>query len=195
MTVTSNQTQTDGINVGMGEIKVASKLTDSLVAHGLGACVGLCMYDTKAHIIGIAHIVLPEFQPAPSSRSKKEFPGKFASEAPQNLIDQMCKAGSHRSSLVAAIAGGAHILIGPVTSSPAFPRLGIGMRCAQVIIDALAAEGIPLLGRDIGGHHGRTLTLRASDGAVMAQPIGSEHWQLICVGKDGPEGFNAASRV
>jgi chemotaxis protein CheD len=193
MPVTTNILQSDAARVEMGEIKVATKLTDRLVAHGLGACVGLCLYDPNSHVIGLAHVVLPSYQPSPPSRNKKEFPGKFAQNAVPALIEEMCRAGAERSNLVAALAGGSHIFSGFGNSASAMVKLEFGERTVQAINEALGAESIPLLAQDTGGNHGRTLSIRSSDGCVFVQPIGGDEWQLACLGKTASEALSAES--
>ena len=56
MTV-SNETM---IMVGLGEVK-ASKDPDAVLAClGLGSCIAVAVYDPKAKVGGMAHVVLPK---------------------------------------------------------------------------------------------------------------------------------------
>ncbi|MDR3710243.1 MAG: chemotaxis protein CheD [Capsulimonadaceae bacterium] len=191
MPVMMNQTAQDAISVEMAEIKVSTRLTDRLVAYGLGACIGLCIYDPVFRIAGLAHIVLPACQPsanavprAGSLPRKSAFVGKFADEAVPKLIEDICRGGGKRENLVAAIVGGAHIF-STLGSSGSPSRLEIGARNVIAVSDALDEAEVPVVATDVGGSHGRTVTLKACDGTVSIRPIGSEEWLLTSLGKAG----------
>ena len=46
------------VNVGIADLNVV-KYPDVLATYALGSCVGICLYDHKAKIAGMAHILLP----------------------------------------------------------------------------------------------------------------------------------------
>ena len=46
------------VNVGIADLNVV-KYPDVLATYALGSCVGICLYDHKAKIAGMAHIMLP----------------------------------------------------------------------------------------------------------------------------------------
>jgi len=186
MAVMTNHATLDGISVEMAEIKVSTRLTDRLIAYGLGACIGLCVYDPVLRIAGLAHIVLPVRQvTAGPAKPSSMFMGKFADTAVPKLVEDVVRSGGKKSNLVAAVAGGAHIFsaLGSSTSAPS--RLEIGARNVLAVTEALEREGIPLIAQDVGGSHGRTVTLKACDGTVYIRPIGSEEVLLTNLGKAG----------
>ena len=49
----------DKIIVGIAEGKVARE-NQVLISYALGSCVGVCLYDPRERIAGMAHIILPE---------------------------------------------------------------------------------------------------------------------------------------
>jgi len=175
------------IDVEMGEVKVSSCLTDTLMAYGLGACVGVCVYDPILRIAGLAHIVLPEYQ-AVSPNSNKErpqiAPGKFADSAIPFLIEEICRHGGEEHNLRATIVGGAHIFSPGAATGGAVSRLEIGQRNTAAVVKALERRGVTLLASDVGGCHGRTVQLRVSDGTVTVQPIGGLVTVLANLGRD-----------
>ena len=91
------------IVVGMADLKVA-KHPDTLTTLGLGSCVGITLFDKAKNIGGMAHCMLPTY---------KGFEGqniaKFVDSAVIELINQLVRIGASRASLVAKIAGGAHM--------------------------------------------------------------------------------------
>lgn len=185
MAVMLTQPTQDAINVEMAEIKVSTRLTDRLVAYGLGACIGLCVYDPVFRIAGLAHIVLPASQPAPANATplrQQSFAGKFADSAVPKLIEEVCRSGGNRDNLVAAIIGGAHIFSALGGSSPP-SRLEIGARNVAAVTQALDFERVPVVAKDVGGSHGRTVTVKACDGSVIIRPIGGDEWLLTNLGR------------
>jgi len=194
MPVMTNQTVQDAISVEMAEIKISTRLTDRLVAYGLGACIGLCIYDPVFRIAGLAHIVLPAAHTTTLGaqrvgippRKPVAFVGKYADEAVPKLIDEICRSGGKSENLLAALVGGAHIFSTLGSSGSSSPsRLEIGARNVAAVSSALEEAGIPIVATDVGGSHGRTVTLKACDGTVVIRPIGSEEWMLTSLGKAG----------
>jgi chemotaxis protein CheD len=173
------------IDVEMGEISVSSCLTDVLVGYGLGACIGVCVYDYVAKIAGLAHIVLPQRQSHSLSSVNKVAmaPGKFADLAIPNLIDEMSRYGAETANLRAAVAGGAHIFSGGSIPGSAISRLEIGQRNVTAVMDGLARYGIPILAMDVGGCHGRTLSIRVNDGMMTVRPIGGDEKVLAILSR------------
>src|SRR5207302_296709 len=77
--------------VGLGEahaLKAEPGVDAALVAYGLGSCVALCLWDAKARVAGMAHIVVPGEDPngAPNPR--------FARSALPALVSVMRAYGS-----------------------------------------------------------------------------------------------------
>ncbi len=70
----------------------------------LGSCVGVAIYDSRAGIGGLAHIVLP------SSSGHAGPPGKFVDTAVLALIDRLFALGSRQSNLAAKLAGEARMV-------------------------------------------------------------------------------------
>ena len=186
MAVLLNSTIAEPVGVEMAEIKISIRLTDRLVAYGLGACIGLCMYESKMRIAGLAHIVLPAARQAlrltTSDKNPNVSPGKFADTAVERLIEEMQRYGGDVDNLRAAIVGGAHIFSG-IGAIAQTSRLEIGTRNAAAVMEILERAGIPVAAADIGGSHGRTVTLRVCDGGVYVKPIGSTETMLTSLGR------------
>jgi len=151
------------IVVGMADLKVA-KYPDILTTLGLGSCVGITLFDITKRIGGLAHVMLPTY---------KGFEGqniaKFADSAIIELINQLTRTGVKRSSLVAKLAGGAH-MFGRAQNSD---MLKIGERNAAASTAILKQLGIPIKANDTGGTHGRTIELYMDTGALKIRTVGS----------------------
>ena len=151
------------IVVGMADLKVA-KCPDILTTLGLGSCVGITLYDKAKQIGGMAHVMLPSY---------KGFEGqtimKFADSAIIELVNQLSRIGASRTSLVAKIAGGAH-MFGRSQSSD---MLKIGERNAAASLAILAQLRIPVQANDTGGTHGRTIELYLDTGKLKIRTVGA----------------------
>jgi chemotaxis protein CheD len=179
------------IDVEMGEIRISTCLTDTLMAYGLGACVGVCVYDPVLRVAGLAHVVLPEQRKfsTGSGKGRPESPtGKFADTAIPFLVNEICRHGGEATNLRATIAGGAHIFSHSALDGTPISRLEIGLRNVAAVTDALARHGITLYATDVGGCHGRTVQLRVNDGLVTVCPIGAEETTLAVLGRDRENG-------
>jgi len=151
------------IVVGMADLKVA-KSPDTITTLGLGSCVGITLYDKSKKIGGMAHVMLPTY---------KGFEGqniaKFADSAIIELINQLGRVGVSRSSLVAKIAGGAH-MFGRTQNND---MLKIGERNAAASTAILQQLRIPIVANDTGGSHGRTIELNLETGALRIKSVGA----------------------
>jgi chemotaxis protein CheD len=153
------------VTVEPGHLKVSVRLTDSLVAYGLGACVCVCLYDYEMKIAGMAHIPLPGSNS--DDRTGERLAGRHSDTAIATLLEEMRRAGAVMSNLRAAISGGAKVLNLGSSSLP--HSLQLGMRNIKAVTAELENRGIPILGKDIGGYHGRTIVFRTCDGSIIVK--------------------------
>ena len=151
------------IVVGMADLRVA-KNPEILTTLGLGSCVGITLYDRVKKIGGMAHVMLPTY---------KGFEGqtiaKFADSAIIELVNQLARIGAKRVSLVAKIAGGAH-MFGRTQNND---MLKIGERNAAASLAVLAQLRIPVHANDTGGSHGRTIELYLDTGYLKIRTVGA----------------------
>ena len=180
------------IAIEMGETRVSRSSMDRLVAHGLGACVGLCLYDAAAKLAAMVHVVLPETLPlragfAPNQQFVAP-PGKCADTAVRYVVSQIIEQGARADRLCAVIAGGSQIFAHASThgggpGQATLSRMEIGPRNVFAVRQALDAEGISLMAEDVGGSYGRHLTLCVGTGHVFVRRIGAEERLLAWLGK------------
>lgn len=156
----------DKLVVGIAEGKVACA-DQLLVSYALGSCVGICLYDARSKIAGMAHIILPEARYA----ARKDNPYKFAPEGIRALLEEMKSYGAVYGSITAKIAGGARMFGGNGSRWP------VGDWNVEAVERVLEERGIPLLARDTGGTYGRTILFYAEDGRLEINTV--RHVPLI----------------
>ena len=128
----------------------------------LGSCIGLCLYDRKLKLGGLAHIVLPKGDPNPN------LPGKFADSAVPLLLQRLqALAGREPLKLVAKIAGGANMF---GTNGVAT----VGEQNIAAIESILHERRIIIVGRHLGGEQGRRMALDLATGQVAIEVVGAE---------------------
>lgn len=151
------------IQVGMADLKL-SRAPDKLTTAGLGSCIGICIYDQKLKLGGLAHIMLPSSIQAKNSQNK----AKFADTAIIVVLEEMEKKGAECSRLLAKIAGGAQMFKFAGDSD----ILKIGERNARAVEENLKKNKIKLLASDTGGNYGRTIVFDPETGNLLVRTIG-----------------------
>lgn len=149
------------IKVGMADLNIA-KAPDILQTCGLGSCVGICLWDSKVKMAGMAHIMLPS-----SSIGKKGNDAKFADTAIPFLIDKMKKNGADVNRLVAKIAGGAQMF----SFSNSSDVMKIGERNTEAVKLYLKNARIRIMAEDTGGSYGRTIEFYADTGSLYIRTV------------------------
>lgn len=146
------------IVVPIGGITVSGDPHTVLLTYALGSCVALLIYDGLARIAGLTHVMLPASRV--NARKGAENPGLFADTAVPALVHALEAAGGHRADLVAKVVGGAEML-------SSADSLAIGARNVAALENALAAAGIPIAARDVGGRQSRSVEARVADGIAV----------------------------
>lgn len=148
--------------VPAGAIVVTSG-SETLMTVGLGSCVAVVLDDPVARVGGVAHVVLPG-----SARGDRPGqPGRYATTAVPLLVERILAAGGRRTRLRARLVGGATMfpeLLAPGVSS-------LGSRNLAAVREILGDHGIPVIGEDTGGNHGRSVSFRPAEGRVAVRSI------------------------
>lgn len=134
---------------------------------GLGSCIAIALYDRRARIAGLAHILLPSETLARDRQNR----AKFAGTAVPLLLEQMRALGARDMRVVAKLVGGASMFTSLLSQSGP----PIGERNLIAARSALAGHGIPVLGEDVGGGHGRSVYLHGCDGRVEVRSMRKGH--------------------
>ena len=156
------------IALGIGE-GVVAKPPHIISCLGLGSCVAVTLYDTRRKVGGVAHVMLP------FSKGVNELhtPYQCADTAIVSLLEELSSRGSCRQDIVAKIAGGARMFACDNGSLP-----GIGQQNITSIKNILDSEGIPLLGKDIGGNYGRSIQFHLDSGRVIVTAVGKRDREI-----------------
>ena len=173
-------------SVEMGETGLERAAGRRLQACGLGACVGLCLYEPSSQLAMLIHVVLPQTLPAAGRTSVTPLPGKCADTALGYALAEISRGGGQIHSVRAALVGGARIFSPPnaVSDNPsALSHLEVGPRNVTALKEQLAQVGVPLCAEDTGGHGGRTVTLEAGTGHVWVRPVGLPERLLTTLGR------------
>jgi len=159
--------ETDAQPAGRRKIGIAeyAVVTDEtlLVTSGLGSCLGIILYDPRNTVSGLIHVMLPTVDQARDST-----PAKFVDTGIPLLVDEMEAAGADRSAMEARIVGGSEMI--------QFSSNGdsIGSRNIALAEQLLEEYGIPIVGSDVGGGHGRSIQFDPAAGELSIRTADEE---------------------
>jgi chemotaxis protein CheD len=98
---------------------------------------------------------------------------QYADTAIPALLKEMLNKGAERQRIAAKMVGGARMFASYEDNSK-----GIGEQNISSIKDVLRKEQIPLIGIDVGSHHGRRLEFYPDSGRVLVMSIGKENKEI-----------------
>ncbi len=145
--------------VKMAEIQVVR--SPVLLKTTLGSCVGVVLHDRRAHLGGLAHVMLP------SRCGRDDAPGKYADTAVPALLRRMHELGSRQGDLTAFLAGGADMFSQCTDGVIAT----IGQQNVQAVRKILSDLRIPISCEDTGGDHGRTVVFDCASAAFNVKRL------------------------
>ncbi len=148
--------------VRMGELAASRSAGDTLVAIGLGSCIGLALVDRARCVAGLAHVMLPESSGAPDASARC----KFADIAVPALIDKVVGLGAAPSKLEAVLVGGARMFAFGGSS------LDIGARNEEATLAQLADRRIKVVASATAGTKGRTVRVHVDGCRVVSKEAG-----------------------
>jgi chemotaxis protein CheD len=157
------------LSVGLAEMKFSRTPGDLIIAHGLGSCVGVALYDKLSRLGGMVHVVLPDS----TIQHDNTMPERFADSAIPLLIQKFKMLGGNVSMSFVKICGGSNMFAKANISS-----LNIGQRNVEAVIATLQKEGLRPLAQDVGGTNGRTFTLEIGTGRVLSRMIGMQEREI-----------------
>jgi chemotaxis protein CheD len=156
------------IMIGIADYAVADAPAQ-LVTNGIGSCVAIALYDRVSKIGALAHILLPH----ELLSAAQQPPAKSASTAVPRMVTRMREMRS-AGQIEARLIGGAS-MFAPLLIPGA---LSLGARNILAARAACTAADIPVVGEDVGGDHGRSVTFRLDDGSVLVHSIAKGDVQL-----------------
>lgn len=144
----------DVVQVGFSEYVTATE-GQTILAYGLGSCVGIVARDVDAGIGGMAVAILPEAEEGTDSIG-----AKYADSATSELVEAVVDQGARYERLEAVIVGGATIV--------EFDDLGseVGDENVAAARTQVGNLGVSTAGTDVGGAQGRVVRFDTASGAV-----------------------------
>jgi chemotaxis protein CheD len=155
------------IEVGMAQVAVAPAPAQ-LICYSLGSCVALVLYDRRARVGGMAHVMLPESNSSPCA-----MPGKYANRAPEALIAAMAKLGANPRRITARLVGGASLFNIQDGNEPS-----MGERNTRALKECLAEARLRLVAEDTGGNVARTVIFCADKGTLRVRTAARGEYEV-----------------
>jgi chemotaxis protein CheD len=151
------------VKVNISDAKVSSDPADVIVTHGLGSCIGVCLYDPLAQIGGMLHYQLPNSQADPERA--KQNPFRYADTGMEVLARKLASMGARINCMQVKVAGSAVMSTGP-------KGFDIGKRNYVAIKKILWKRGMAIDSEDVGGSQPRHMYLNIADGTVTVKSNG-----------------------
>ncbi len=155
----------DTVHVKIADLAVR-KDSGVLVTFGLGSCVGIALYDQRAKIGGLAHILLNDSVKFTRPKAASVNPAKFADTAIPHMLDMMVKMGARKTAITAKIAGGASLFNFKSKAG------NVGDKNIKAVRETLKNLGLKTVFEDVGGNYGRTMRLFIASGEVTISTSG-----------------------
>lgn len=154
----STEPDRERLFVGVSQYEVADS-GQTLIAYGLGACVGIALYDSTSRIGGLAHAMLP------TSDGDATSEGKFVDEVVEPLLRETLEAGAAYETVEGYVIGGAELFDLPDLSQE------VSQRNVTVARGELERLGVEVEATDTGGTHGRTVELDTETGVLHVRTV------------------------
>ncbi|HTV85390.1 MAG TPA: chemoreceptor glutamine deamidase CheD [Dyella sp.] len=150
------------VKVLPGEYYVSAQ--EEMVSTVLGSCVSACIRDAERRIGGMNHFMLPE----PMSGERNDWSvavgraARYGSDAMEQLINAILKAGGRRDALTVKIFGGGRVLT---------QMTDVGRRNIEFVKRYLELEKLQLVAEDVGDIYPRQLQFFPASGRVRVRQL------------------------
>ena len=162
------------IPIGHFALKNTSKITSNtypkFIIYGLGSCVALILFDKKAKVHAMSHILLPSFNNV-KEKTLLKYPQKYADQAVKDLISVITRKGANKTNLKAVIVGGAKIFKNHYNN--------IGEENVKMVKLELDKLEIKLVKEVVGGTSGRNIRFDTKDDSVFVKKSGELDFKKI----------------
>ena len=153
-----------------GEFYVSTQA--EMISTVLGSCIAACIRDKRRGVGGMNHFMLPE--PVGERDAWSAAVGRaarYGSDAMEQLINAILKAGGHREDLEVKVFGGGRVLA---------QMTDVGRRNIEFIQRYLATEKFEVAASDLGDVYPRQVQYFPVSGRVrVRQLLGTRDAQLV----------------
>jgi len=140
------------------------------IIYGLGSCVALILYDKKAKVHAMSHILLPSYQNV-KEKTPLRYPHKYADHAVKDLIREAKAKGATKDNLKAVIVGGAKIFKNHYNN--------IGEENVKTVKQELDNYKITLVKEEVGGTSGRNIKFDTRNNSIFVKTSGKTEFIKI----------------
>lgn len=151
--------QYNAVKVLPGEYFVSNE--NIVIMTVLGSCIAACLWDSRMHVGGMNHFMLPDGDSLDAS-------GRYGSYAMELLINEMLKLGARRETMQAKIFGGAQVMHN-------FTTMNVGERNTNFVVNYLRAERIPVISEDVLDIYPRKVCYFPATGKAMVKRLAHAH--------------------
>lgn len=130
-----------------------------LVTRALGSCLGITLYNPLKKLGTMAHPMLPDIERARTNAN----PSRYVNYTIRKMVEDLEKAGSARSRLVAKLFGGARMFAFISSDS----LLNVGEKNIAMAREVFNELNIKIAAEEVGGTFGRTIELNLETGKVV----------------------------
>lgn len=147
------------IVVGIGEFAVSNDRESAILTHALGSCVAVCLWDPKAGVAGLIHVLLPDSR-INAERAAVQ-PAAFADTGIPLLFQTAYAYGVNKQRCQVTLVGGADVT--GITAG----TTSVGKRNILAARALLWKNGVMLQSEAVGGRDARTVSMDVSDGRIQ----------------------------
>jgi chemotaxis protein CheD len=153
-----------------GEFYVSTQ--EEMISTVLGSCIAACIRDRRRRVGGMNHFMLPEpIGERDGWSSAVGRAARYGSDAMEQLINAILKAGGHREDLEVKVFGGGRVLA---------QMTDVGRRNIEFVQRYLATEKRAVAASDLGDVYPRQVQYFPASGKVRVRQLrGTRDAQLV----------------
>ena len=153
-----------------GEFYVSTQ--EEMISTVLGSCIAACIRDRRRRVGGMNHFMLPEpFGERDAWSAAVGRAARYGSDAMEQLINAILKAGGQREDLEVKVFGGGRVLA---------QMTDVGRRNIEFVQRYLATEKLAVAASDLGDVYPRQVQYFPASGKVRVRQLrGTRDAQLV----------------
>ncbi len=136
----------------------------------LGSCISACIRDPASGVGGMNHFMLPVSKDTDIGSMAFGTATRYGNYAMEHLINEILKNGGQRHNLEVKLFGGGRVLA---------HMTDVGKRNIEFALNYLEAEGLPLVGEDMGDRFPRKVQYYPDTGKVRMKKLRSMHNRTV----------------